>query len=281
MFSYILYRIGQFVALAFPLKVVYAVAVFVSDLHYLFADKDRAAVTENLKAIFPDKSEEEIRGIRIKIFRNFAKYLADFFRFSKIDAEYVKNNVKVENTRYLDEALAKGTGAIILSAHIGNWEWGGIVTALSGYPFYAVALPHKHKRVDDFFNSQREAKGMHVIPLGKAVRQCITLLNNNEVVALVGDRDFTEKGDVSIFFGRQAILPRGPAALSIKTGAAIVPGFVIRNNDESLTLRFEKPIQRQPEDSIPELTRRCTEIIEEYIRRYPDQWYMFRRFWIS
>lgn len=285
MFNYILYRIGQFIALVLPLKIAYKIAIFFSDLHYIFADKDRRAVKENLMVIFPEKSNREIRKIRMRMFRNFAKYLVDFFRFSKLDAKYIKRNIQLENIHYFDEALAKGKGAIALSAHLGNWELGGVVVPLLGYPLWAVVLPHKDRRVNNFFNFQRERRGLKVIPLGKAVRLCLNILKENKIVALVGDRDFTEKGVVLDFFGRPTFLPEGPAAFSLKTGASIVPAFMLRNEDDTFTLRIEKPLEFTPTDNknndLTELIMRYTTIIEDYIRKYPDQWYMFRKFWIE
>lgn len=284
MFNYILYRIGQFIALHLPLKVGYKIAVFISDLHYIFVPRDRRAVKGNLKAIFPDKSDRDIRRIRITVFRNFAKYLVDFFRFSELTQEYIKRNIKIENIGYVDGALAKNKGVIILSAHIGNWELGGVVLGLLGYPFWAVALPHKDKRVNNFFNFQRESKGMKVIPLGRAVKECLNVFKNNGIVALAGDRDFTEKGLSLDFFGKPTFLPVGPAAFALKTGAVIVPGFMLRNSDDSFTLRFEQPIEplssNNNDNDLKELMTRSKTIIEGYIRRYPGQWFMFMRFWI-
>lgn len=285
MINYILYRIGQFFALYLPLKVGYKLAVFFSDLHYIFADKDRHATKKNLKAIFPEKSEREILRLRIRMFRNFAKYLVDFFRFSRLDMRHIKRNIKIENIHYIDEALSKGKGVICLTAHLGNWELGGVVIALLGYSFWAVALPHKHKLVDDFFNSQRESKGVRVIPLGRAARECLNVLRENKVLALVGDRDFTEKGIILDFFGKSTLFPDGPAAFALKTGASIVPGFMLRNNDDSFTLRMEKPLEPvssgNKEKDMLEIILRYKIIFEDYIKRYPDQWYMFRRFWIE
>ncbi|MDD4979926.1 MAG: lysophospholipid acyltransferase family protein [Candidatus Omnitrophica bacterium] len=283
MFNYILYRIGQFISLSLPLKAAYRIAVFFSDLHYVFVYRDRGITAKNLKAIFPQKSNREIRGIRIRMFRNFAKYLVDFFRFSKLDIDYVRKNVKVENIHYIDEVLSKGKGAIVVTAHLGNWELGGVVIALLGYPFWVVALPHKYKKVDDFFNSQRGSKGVKVIPLGKAVRQSLDILKENKVLALVGDRDFSEKGITVDFFGRPAIFPQGPAALSIKTGAGILLGFMLRNADDSFTLKFEKPLNFVPtgnkDKDLVDLTGQYRNIFQDYIRAYPDQWYVFRKFW--
>ncbi|MCU0652621.1 MAG: lysophospholipid acyltransferase family protein [Candidatus Omnitrophica bacterium] len=166
-----------------------------------------------------------------------------------------------------------------------NWELGGVVISLLGYPFSAVALPHKHKKVDAFFNHQRRSKGIKVVPLGKAVRQCLDILKKNEALALVGDRDFTEKGIVLDFFGKPCFFPEGAAAFSLKTGAAIVPGFMIRNKNDGFTLRFEKPLEFSPSGNrnpdIAGIIKLYKGIFEDYIRRYPDQWYAFRRFWIS
>jgi len=219
------------------------------------------------------------------MFRNFAKYLVDFFRFEKIDIEYIKNNIHIENRHYFEEALSKGKGVIVVSAHLGNWELGGIVIALLGYPFWAVALPHKDRRVNNFFNFQRERKGMRVIPLGKAVRACLNLLKNNKMVALAGDRDFTQKGIILDFFGKPTFLPEGPAAFALKTGAIIVPTFMLRNKDDTFTLTIHKPIEATPtedkDNDLRELIMRYKIIFEDYIRRLPDQWYMFRRFWVS
>ncbi len=286
MANYLLYRLGQFIALRTPLSISYKIAVFVSDLRYIFAYRDRRETKKNLRAIFPEKSEHEIRKIRIRMFRNFAKYLVDFFRFEKLDKEYVKRNIKIENIHYFAEALAEGKGAIALSAHLGNWELGGAVIALSGYDFWIVALPHKNKKVDNFFNAKRESKGVNVIPLGKAVRKTLTLLKENKLVALVGDRDFKETGKVVEFFGKPTILPIGPAAFALKTGALIVPGFMLRNKDDSFTLTIEKPIKpslalENNDNGLLELINQYKIILEGYIRRFPEQWYMFRRFWIE
>lgn len=285
MLNYILYRIGQFIALATPLRLSYWIAVFVSDLHYMFARQDRLAVTNNLKVIFPEKSEKEIARIRIKVFRNFAKYLVDFFRFSKIDKEYIKKNIKIDNIAYINEALSCGKGVIVLSAHIGNWELGGVVVALSGYPIWVVALTHKQKKVNDFFNAQRKSKNVSVIPVGRAVRQCLNVLNENKLIALVGDRDFSQRGAVIDFFGKPTILPEGPAAISLKTQAVIVPGFMFRNDDDTFTLRFEKPVEFTPtldkQKDIKALMLQYKTIIEDYIRQFPDQWYMFKKFWVD
>ncbi len=284
MLNYYIYRTGKFIALALPLKLVYALAVFLADLHYFFAFRDRRFVKANLRRIFPQKSLHDLRKLSRMVFRNFSKYLADFFRFEKLDRQYIDKKIKLENLHHFDSALAKGKGVIVLTAHLGNWELGGVVLALLGYPFWAVALPHKNRKVNAFFDAQRNSKGVKVIATGKAVRSCISEIRNNHMVALVGDRDFTEKGIVIDFFGLPTYFPEGPAALSLLTGAPIVPGFMLRNADDSFTLRIEKAIEFNPTgDKAKDLKSLVTlykNIFEDYIRKYPQQWYLFRKFWI-
>lgn len=268
--------------MSLPLRVGYKVAIMASDLRHLFAHEDRKAVSDNLRLIFPEKTEKEIGKIRKSMFRNFAKYLIDFFRFEKINKEYIEKNISVKNLHYFNNELAKGKGVIIVSAHLGNWELGAVLVSLLGYPLWAVALSHKDKKVNRFFNSQRESKGVKVIPLGIAVKSCVEVLRKGELIALVGDRLFGERGIVLDFFGRPTLFPKGPAAFALKTGASLVPAFLLRNKDDSFTLHIEKPIEftvsQDREKDLIDITIVYKELFERFIRSYPDQWYMFRRF---
>lgn len=281
----VFYRLGRFLAVNFPLRFSYSLAVILSDFHYFFAKIDRENVKANLKTIFPEKSVREIVRIRKAIFRNFAKYLVDFFRISKLDKEYIKKNVTIKNFTYFKETFVNQKGAIALSMHIGNWELGGAIMSILGYPVFAVALPHKDHRVDDFFNTQRKEKGINVIPLGRAVKDCLNALKSKKLVALLGDRDFTEKGVILNFFGKPTFFPEGPAVFALRTGTPIIPAFFLRNNNESFSLIFERPIEfissGDKEDDIKQIIKQYTLIFEGYIKKYPEQWYMFRKFWLN
>ncbi|MFH0856207.1 MAG: lysophospholipid acyltransferase family protein [Candidatus Omnitrophota bacterium] len=283
MLKYFFYRLAQSLALRLPIKSSYRIAVFAADLYSAFAFIDRSRVAENLKIIFPQKTGPEISVIRKQLFRNFAKYLVDFFRFHKLDMKYIKENIHLRNMHYVDSALTFGQGVILVTAHLGNWELGGVVISMLGYPFITVALRHKSKEVDAFFNGQRQSRGVRVLPLGNAAKGCLKALRNNELLALVGDRDFVGKGMTVDFFGKPTIFPLGPAALSLQTKARIIPGFMLRNKDDSFDLVMDKPIEYTPtgdnEKDSREIIARCKEVFEDYIRRYPEQWYMFRRFW--
>lgn len=283
MISYWFYKISEAIALLIPLRMAYALAKVLSGVYYIFAFRDRRMVTDNLKVIFPLKGDREIASIRFRVFRNFAKYLVDFLRFKKLDKKYISNNVKIINLESVKEGLRRGRGVILLTAHLGNWELGGMVISQLGYSLLTVALAHKSPKVDRFFNDKRESKGMEVLPLGKAAKGCLRGLRHNRLLALVGDRDFTDKGRVTDFFGKPAILPEGAAVLSLQTGAVVIPGFMLRNKDDSFSLIFEKPLEfnlsMNRDNDLDNIISKYKSVFEEYIRAYPDQWYMFRRFW--
>lgn len=270
-------------ALNLSLKNAYGVAKFVSSLQYLCASKDRNIVKNNLKAIFPADSDARIDFYTKQVFINFGKYLADFFRYSKIDRKFLKEKLQVEGLDNLDNCLKQNKGVIIVSAHLGNWELGGAVVGMLGYNIVGVVLPHKDKRVDAFFNSQRESKNLEVCPLGRAAHCCLESLKQNKIIALVADRDFTNHGIVIDFLNKKSILPKGPAAFSLKTGAPIVPCFCIRCEDDTFKLIIEPPLNfdltGNKEKDYEVITKKIALTIEKYVRQYPNQWYMFRRFW--
>jgi len=278
-----LYRIGIFIALNTPLKAGYKIAGFVSSLYAFFSPKNREALKDNLKELFPDYNDSRLKSISSKIFINFGKYLVDFFRFSLIDADYMERYVKVEGKHYLDEVLKLKKGAILTSAHIGNWELGGAALAALGFPLSVVALIHKNDNINNFFTKQREAKGIGVIPIGISVRRCFKVLANNGMVALVSDRDYFDNGLEVEFFGKKANIPKGAALFSRRCDAPIVPVFMLRNKDDTFTLKILEPImpvrtKNEHEDLIC-VTEKIVKVIESVVKKYPEQWFVFRRFW--
>lgn len=267
-----------------PSCIGYRVACFLADCKFLFSRTERREIVGNFRLIFPHKSIRTLRGYARQIFRNFSKYLFDFLRFQRVNREYINRHIEVVNLEYIDEALKNGKGAIILSAHMGSWEFGGVTMSTLGYPMNVVVLEHKNKYVNRFFIKQRERLKEKVIPISIALKRCFSALKNNELLAIVGDRDFTNNGVLARFFGRNTLLPKGPAAFSLKTGAPIIPGFVIRFSDNTCKLIFEKPVEYSPTGDFDKdllgLIEKYTKVLESYIKKYPTQWYCFRRIWI-
>ncbi|MBN1871224.1 MAG: lysophospholipid acyltransferase family protein, partial [Candidatus Omnitrophica bacterium] len=170
-----------------------------------------------------------------------------------------------------------------LSAHLGNWELGGAVLGTMGYKISGVVLTHKNKRINDFFTRQRLAGNMRPIEIGAALKGCYRALRSNELLALLGDRDFSKNGVKVKFFGMDATMPKGPAVLSHRLGSPIVPIFMVREPDDTFTLFIEKPITGDPGDNeeaaVFNITQKCSAAIEACVRKYPSQWYAFRKIW--
>jgi len=298
MFKYYLYKFGQFCVTRLSFTAAYTIAVFVSDWHYRLSFRDRRAVRNNLKIILSNQDNLPAclpagqAGLPVQtreVFRNFGRYLVDFFRMGKkLDLEFIKKNIKIKNIEYLDRVLKEGNGGITLTAHIGNWELGGMILCMLGYPIVGIALPHKERSVNDLFNRQREAKGMMIVQTYEAMRKCVDIIKSNKLIGLLADRDFSQNGEVLDFLGKKAFIPKGPAIFSRKTGCPIIPIFMIREADNTFTLTIEKPIYPPVEQgdkterlNLLPIMREYTKIIEKKIKEYPTQWLMFREFWIK
>ena len=280
---YYCYKFGKWLALTLPIKVGYKFASFAAYVYYLFAKSDKIGMRENLSIVLGTGDQKLINKHIKNVFKNFAKYLIDFFRFSKINKEYIDEFVSFEGKENLDKVLAKGKGGILLSAHLGNWELGGAVVGSAGYSLYAIVLDHKDKRINDLFLNQRSMCGVTVISIGVQLRNCFKILRENNFLAIAGDRDFSNHGTEVDFFRHPTVLPRGPAFFSLRTGAPIVPTFLVRKPDDTFKMYFGEPIE--PENTgdskkdLKNIMKKYIAVIEKHIASYPDQWYAFKKVW--
>jgi KDO2-lipid IV(A) lauroyltransferase len=284
MIFYILYRIGYFFANALPLKLAYSLAKRVSDIQYFFSRKDREAVALNI-SIITKKDIKECGKLSRKVFRNFGLYLVDFFRMSNLTVEEIRKRIKIEGIENIDGVLNQNKGGIVLTCHIGNWELGGVAMGMLGYDISAVALNHKHKKINNFFIEQRERKGLKVIQIDHSMKRCVSVLRNKGLLALAGDRDFTNNGISVDFFGMNTSIPKGPAMFALKTNSPIIPGMVVRQDSFNYKLIFDTPIELREtpgmdkDEAIREASKKFVSVMEKYISAYPDQWLIFRKFW--
>jgi len=285
--NYYLYRIAQFLAKILPYKLSHALVMFLCDLHYCFSMADRQAVKSNLKVLSNSGlvSRAQVRAV----FRNFGNYLLEFFTMTKrLQPSFVESNVHIKNIEYLNEVLQKGKGAVLVSAHVGNWEMGGAVLPILGFPLSVVALAHKDPKVNALFNAQREAFGAMVIQTDVAVRRVGEHLQRNRLVAILADRDFGNHGIMMDFLGLKTMIPKGAAYFSLKTGAPIVPIFFLCSTEGHFEIHVHPPIDppvlpdgKLTEQIAKELIAKYLPFIEEEIKKNPSQWLLFREFWQS
>jgi Kdo2-lipid IVA lauroyltransferase/acyltransferase len=282
MSNYCLYRIGKFLARILPFRVSRALVMFLCDLHFYFSKRDRQAVENNLKIVHKvdHVPYQEVRAV----FHNFGKSLLEFFTMTKLlEPSFIESNVHIKNIEYFNEVLKKGNGGILVTAHLGNWEMGGIVLPALGLPLSVVALAHKDPRVNALFNAQREAFGAMVIQTDVAVRRIVEHLKKNRLIAILADRDFGNRGIVMDFLGLKTMIPKGAAFFSMKTGVPIIPAFFLRTADDHFEIIVYPPIEpphltdgKITDEAVRDYIQKYLTIIEDEIRKNPSQWLLFR-----
>lgn len=243
----------------------------------------------NLRRVRPELDEAGIRALSRAGMRSYLRYWKESFRLPVYSTARLAEDCRVKGLERLDEALAAGRGAVVALPHMGNWDLAGAwVAAVGGHPFTTVAERLKPESLFDRFVAYREGLGMEVLPLtGGQVSVIGTLarrLRSGKLVCLVGDRDLSEAGLPVDFFGETTRMPAGPAALALRTGAALFPvtlwydGAVMRGEIHPEVLPPEEGDQKERTSA---MTQAMADIWAEGIREHPEDWHMLQRFWLA
>lgn len=286
MIVYLLWRLATVLARLVPLRPSYFCATILADLTFYTWREKREIVIENMGHVLPDATPETVRNIARQSFRNYAKYLIDFIRSPKIRPEEIDGKIVFDNWEAIEAARSEGKGIIFALMHFGNWDMGGWVLTQRGYSVNVIAEPMEHDKLNEMIVAARTLAGMRVIPLGRSAFSILRALRRNEILAILLDRPMAENGICVRFFGRPTILPAGPARLAQRTGAHVIPVALVRLHgtaDRLLALiepdlRFENT--GNEEYDLRVFTEAILAAHERFIRRFPDQWYMFRRMWL-
>ena len=266
-----------------PLKGAYWLMLRICDLMFFLNRRGARAVRENLRTVLEGQgilpSRYILDGCARKTFQYFGKYLADFIRFRKLTADGVREHVSIQGLEHLEAIRASKRGAIMVTAHYGNWELGGAFVAAMGIPIRAVVRPVSAPALERIFQFFREQRGIQLIPLAQAGVGIIKALKRGDVVALVGDRDFTGNGRPHSFFGRPVSLPRGAAWFAHRTGIPLYLAFATRAPDDTFLFRIHPPIDPAQVKTEEEIQDRLVAIMEDTIARDPCQWFIFEPFW--
>ena len=239
----------------------------------------RRRIIKNLHAAFGEiYSAATKKGLAKGVQEHFVKNLVDCF-IQLNQPNYVRNIVTIKGMENLVAALAKGRGVIALGAHIGNFVLVGTRLGVEGYSFHTLFRIPSDPRIGTIFDNYLPPRlHQRVIPSRPrrvAVRQILSALKRNEIVFILGDN--LKKGKVqTLFFGQRVFSPRGPVSLALRSGAAVVPLYLIRNYQGGLELIIEPEMTLARNGSLPDditqNTHRIVGYLENLIRRYPDQW---------
>jgi KDO2-lipid IV(A) lauroyltransferase len=262
-----------------------AVGIGLGQLVYLLHSKLRRVGMRNLELAFPDKTPRERRRILRGEFSSLGRQLAEVCLFPRYSRENVRQIVVYDGFENFERAQALGKGVLYLTAHLGGWELSAFAHSLYGHPLHVVMRGMDNPYLDRFVQGLRTMHGNRAVDKDNFVRGLLSAMKAGETVGILMDTNMTPPQGVFVdFFRIPACTASGLARIALRTDAAVVPGFTLW--DRALgkyRLRFDPALTLvrtgDEEADIMANTALFTRVIEQYVRRYPDQWLWVHRRW--
>ncbi|MBI3324546.1 MAG: lysophospholipid acyltransferase family protein [Candidatus Omnitrophica bacterium] len=267
-----------------PLPIARAVGAGLGYAVYLGLPRYRHLAHVHLHLAFgPGLSDMTCRHVSRRSFVNLGKNGMEWFVFDRLPAVALPRLVEANGVSRLRQALAKGQGVIALSAHFGNWELLAMGLSCLGFEGGVVARRLRYPEYEAFLWEMRRRKGVQTFARGDSFREIARELRANHIIGMMPDQDIDSLEGVFVdFFGRSAYTPIGPAALSLATGAPILPCFIVRIG-RRFRIVIEEPIPvpstGERGEDIRQMTQAWSRVVESYIRAHPDHWVWMHRRW--
>ena len=267
-----------------PLKRALAIGrgmgwIFGSVLRY-----HRKDALDALQRSLPGRTDADYQDIIKRMYANLGMNMVESLRFAAGDMVQAEEMVEEENEHIVREALERGKGALMLTAHYGNWDLLSIMTPLKGFALTIISKDMKNKALNDFWMGMRQDRGLHIVPAHNSYRKCRAALKKNEMIGFILDQNMIDKEGVFVdFFGRPACTTPGLAFMAAQSQAPIVPVFIHRIDGNGRHKATVYPIIEPPPnrdaDTIKKATQDYTKIIEDEICKHPEQWIWIHRRW--
>jgi KDO2-lipid IV(A) lauroyltransferase len=252
---------------------------------YLLHGRLRRVGMRNLELAFPEKTKRERGRILRGEFTSIGRQLAEVSQFPRYTPENVEQVVVYEGLENYEKAYARGKGVLFLTAHFGGWEVSAFTHSMHGHWMHVVMRPMDNVYLDGLIRHYRTMHGNKMVDKDDFVRGLLSAMKAGEAVGILMDTNMTPPQGVFVdFFGIPACTASGLARIALRTDAAVVPGFTIW--DSSLgkyRLRFDPAVDLvrtgDLDADILSNTQVFTNIIESYVREYPEQWLWVHRRW--
>jgi Kdo2-lipid IVA lauroyltransferase/acyltransferase len=268
-----------------PRPLARAVGIAISWKVYLLHVRLRRVGMHNLAMAFPEKSRREHATILRGVFTSLGRQLAEVCLFPSYTRENVGRVVVYDGFENFERALSRGKGVLFLTAHLGGWELSSFAHSLQGHPLHIVIRPLDNVYLDRLIRHYRTMHGNSTVDKDDFVRGLLSAMKSGETVGILMDTNMTPPQGVFVnFFGIPACTASGMARIAQRTDAAVVPAFTVWDPVlRKYRLRFDPPVTlvRTGDDDadVIENTALFTKVIEDYVRRYPDQWLWVHRRW--
>ncbi len=261
------------------------VAYLMAGAVYYLHPRLRRVGLRNLEIAMPELPLKERRRIVRGVFRSLGRLLAEFCLFPRYSRENVSRVAVYEGYENFDAANRRGKGVLFLTAHLGAWEVGSFVHSVHGHPLRIVMRPLDNPYINGMVERYRTLHGSQTFSKDEFARGLLAAMKLGETVGLLMDQNMTPPQGVFVpFFGVQACTASGVARMALHTDAAVVPAFTIW--DEVLgkyRVRFDPPLTLvrtdNMESDVVANTALFNTVLEQYVRKYPDQWLWVHRRW--
>ena len=250
---------------------------------YSLAVPHRRLVQRNLRFCYPEWSQEQIRELSRRIFMNFGTNLVEMFQATFMSPGEVFGMCRVEGEDDFINLIKGNRGIVIASAHMGNWEVGLHFTNYYKKPMLGVAAKTRYGWADMLLGSSRNRLGNLIIDKKGALPKMTEALRNGEVVGMLIDQSRRKHGVEVTFFGRKATASPAAALLALRCKSLVLPAFCVRRPDGELTIQVRTPIELTRtgdlRSDIQSNTQRIIDVVEEMVRKYPEQWFWLLKPW--
>jgi KDO2-lipid IV(A) lauroyltransferase len=270
---------------ALPRRLARAIGALIGAAAFALLKRLRTVGMQNLKLAFPEEGEGNQRRILRELYRNLGWLLAEFCQMPRYTPANTSSFLSYEGLQHYLDAKARGKGVLVVTGHLGAWELSSYYHSLMGHPMSMVIRRLDNPDVDRLVNQIRCLHGNRVLHKDDFARGLLGAMRHGETVGILMDTNMTPPQGVFVpFFGQQACTASGLARVALKTGAAVLPGFMLwEEREQKYVLHFGPEIEvtttgDDEQDAITN-TARFTAAIESYIRRYPSQWLWVHRRW--
>jgi KDO2-lipid IV(A) lauroyltransferase len=270
---------------ALPRPAARGFAASVASLLFSLQPKLQKTAEFNLRLAFPDWTDAQRKDATRKMVRHLGWMAVEFARFPQLTKENIEKLVILDGHKNFLEGQRRGKGVLYLTGHVGAWELSSFAHALYGYPLHYMARPLDNERLDALVNQYRCSSGNKPIFKNESARVMLKILKDSGTIGILADQNtMPEEGVFVDFFGKSACTTTGITRVALHTDAAVVPGYAYWDETiQKYRLRFEPPVELvrtgDTERDVFENTQRFAKVIEEIIRKHPDQWVWIHKRW--
>ncbi|MBL89246.1 MAG: phosphatidylinositol mannoside acyltransferase [Actinobacteria bacterium] len=281
------YKLAALLSRKLPKKIGLSIASFLGHVTARIDRKRRDQVIRNANRLSDSElSRKELNDFISQTFESYAHYWLNTFRLVDLTKEELESTFSYDGWEFIESALKKDSGVILVLPHLGAWEWGGLwISKIKDVPVSAVVEPLEPPELFEWFKRTRNALGMDIISLGSdAGSQVLKAISDKQLIVLVSDRDVGGSSVEVEFFGEKTFLPAGPATLALRTGATLLP-VAVYNKDNGCHGVVRPAISLERKGQFRSDVQRITQIIademELLIRKAPEQWHLMQPNWPS